>query len=254
MEKILSKKNERVKQWKKLLTKKGRTAAGAYLIEGSHMVEEAIKHQAPVREYILSETIAQEGKNKYPHDKLYIVSKEIAQTISETGTNQGFFAVVEIKEPTKPETPEKPYLLLDQVQDPGNVGTMIRTADAAGFAGVILGSGTVDLYNSKVLRSTQGSHFHFPVFQNDLGEWFDWFKDEHVPVYGTELNKDAASYREIPAASRFALVMGNEGNGMNRKWLERTDKNLYIPIEGNAESLNVAVAAGILMFALYQQN
>ena len=98
------------------------------------------------------------------------------------------------------------------VQDPGNVGTMVRTADAAGFGGVVLGKGSVDLYNSKVLRSMQGSHFHLPIYQGDLNEWFDLFFQHGHPVYGTELNEEAVSYREIEPLSVYGLVMLNGEN------------------------------------------
>lgn len=251
MEKILSKKNVRVKQWKKLLTKKGRTLENAYLIEGSHLVEEALRHQAAVREYLVSEKAGKEQIEKLPSDQVVIISEEIAQSISETPANQGMFAVIDIQKKKMPAEIEKPYLFLDEVQDPGNVGTMIRTADAAGFAGVVLGEGTADLYNSKVLRSAQGSHFHFPVFQGNLKEWIMGFDGKEVPVYGTELNSHAVPIHKVDKQRSFGLIVGNEGNGMNKELLKKTTKNIYIPIVGKAESLNVAVAAGILMFALY---
>lgn len=250
MERILSKKNDRVKQWKKLHTKKGRDLTNSYLIEGFHLVTEAMEHGASIQEFLVSEQVKNELVENYPQEKVVIISKEIADHLSDTGSPQGVFAIVEKETPLKPTNFTKPYLLLDNVQDPGNVGTMIRTADAAGYGGVVLGTGTVDLYNSKVLRSTQGGHFHFSVYEDDLENWFAAFKDQHFPIYGTELNEDAASYRDINAPEVYGLVMGNEGNGMDKDLLQQTTKNLYIPITGQAESLNVAVAAGILMFSL----
>lgn len=250
MERILSKKNDRVKKWKKLHTKKGRELTGVYLIEGFHLIAEAMEHNAPIQEFLVSEQVKETLFEKYPQEKVVMISKEIADYLSDTESPQGVFAIVEKEMPDTPADFIKPYLLLDNVQDPGNVGTMIRTADAAGYGGVVLGKGTVDLYNSKVLRSTQGGHFHFPVYEGDLNEWFALFKSHHFPIYGTELNEDAASYREINAPEIYGLVMGNEGNGMDKELLKQTTKNLYIPITGQAESLNVAVAAGILMFSL----
>lgn len=251
METILSTKNDRVKQWKKLQTKKGREKSEAYLIEGFHLLDEAIKNKATLLAVMITES--QKHKMVALNEEIpqFIISDEIAKQLSETETSQGVFAVVKLTTLTKEALDfSKPYLFLDNVQDPGNVGTMIRTADAAGFGGIVLGKGSVDVYNSKVLRSMQGSHFHLPVFQEELTEWFTLFKEQGLPVYGTELNEDAASYRSIAPTQQFALVMGNEGNGMNRDFLQLTTKNLYIPIVGQAESLNVAVAAGILMFAL----
>lgn len=250
MERILSKKNDRVKKWKKLHTKKGRDLSGLYLIEGFHLIAEAMEHNAFIQEFLVSEQVKEILFEKYPQEKVVVISKEIADYLSDTESPQGVFAIVEKESPIVPTSFTKPYLLLDNVQDPGNVGTMIRTADAAGYGGVVLGKGTVDLYNSKVLRSTQGGHFHFPVYEDDLSNWFTAFKSNNFPIYGTELNEDATSYREVKAPEVYGLVMGNEGNGMDKELLKQTTKNLYIPITGQAESLNVAVAAGILMFSL----
>lgn len=250
MEKILSKKNERVKKWKKLHTKKGREQAQSYLVEGFHLISEALEHQIEIKEFLVSEQVKEEEYVHYPEEKVVIISKEIADQLSETETSQGVFAVMAKETSSIPERVDKPFLFLDNVQDPGNVGTMIRTADAAGFGGVVLGKGTVDLYNGKVLRSTQGSHFHLPVYEGDLREWMTDFQIKGIPVYGTELNEAAVSYRNLKAPEVFGLVMGNEGSGMDKELLKQTTKNLYIPIIGQAESLNVAVAAGILMFSL----
>lgn len=250
MEKIVSKKNERVKKWKKLHTKKERDSSASYLIEGFHLVSEALQYGAFIQEILVSQEVKEETYPDFPQERMVLISKEIAAYLSDTESPQGIFAVVKKEVPPIPQEFIKPYLFLDNVQDPGNVGTMIRTADAAGYEGVVLGKGTVDLYNSKVLRSTQGGHFHFPVYQGELTEWFERFKTAGFPVYGTELNVNAVSYRDITAPSVYGLVMGNEGKGMDPELLEQTTKNLYIPIKGQAESLNVAVAAGILMFAL----
>ena len=138
--------------------------------------------------------------------------------------------------------------MLDHVQDPGNVGTLIRTADAAGFSGVILGEGSADIYSTKVLRSMQGSHFHLPVVSANLFEVIDQLKKEKVPVYGTELNPAAITYTSIPESASVALILGNEGQGVQKELLTQTDQNVYIPLYGAAESLNVGVAGGILMY------
>ena len=250
MELILSTKNERVKNWKKLQSKKGRQKAGTYLIEGFHLIEEALKNHAVILEMMVSEEIAFEDIPQFDEEKQVEISTEVAKLLSETETSQGIFAVIQKIDLIEKPVLNKPFLLLDNVQDPGNVGTMVRTADAAGFGGVVLGKGSVDLYNSKVLRSMQGSHFHLPIYQGDLNEWFDLFFEQGFPVYGTELNEEAVSYRAIEPQSVYGLVMGNEGNGMSTELLKRTTKNLYIPIVGQAESLNVAVAAGVVMFCL----
>ncbi|HEU5140762.1 MAG TPA: RNA methyltransferase, partial [Bacillales bacterium] len=141
------------------------------------------------------------------------------------------------------------YLLVDGVQDPGNIGTMIRTADAAGLSTVILGRGCADPYNGKVLRATQGSLFHLPVVEGDLFEWMAILKKEQIRVFGTALEGGEA-YPSVSRGDPFALVVGNETSGVDPELLDRADANLYIPIYGDAESLNVSVAAGILMYHL----
>ena len=142
------------------------------------------------------------------------------------------------------------WLLLDNVQDPGNVGTMIRTADAVGFSGVLLGQGSADLYNPKTLRSTQGSLYHLSVRSGDLSAIIPQFQEKGYPVVGTALDKQAKDYLSVEKMSDFALVMGNEGQGMSPELLAMTDQNVYITIKGKAESLNVGIAAGVLMFHL----
>ncbi|MGY3779029.1 TrmH family RNA methyltransferase [Isobaculum melis] len=250
MEKITSLKNERVKNWKKLHTKKGREKEGYYLIEGFHLVEEAIKHEAAIHEliYVSGKKVPATWQHQVHH--IFEIIPEIAKALADTEAEQGIFATIKLQS-TQPQVNEKQsYLLLDAIQDPGNLGTMIRTADAAGLDGVVLGEGTVDLYNGKVLRSMQGSHFHLPIYRGNLSEWISLLKEKQVPVYGTELNEQAVLYDQIGKQSAFALIMGNEGNGVAKELLAQTDQNLYIPIKGQAESLNVAIAAGIILFTL----
>lgn len=250
MEKITSLKNERVKNWKKLHTKKGREKEGCYLIEGFHLVEEALKHEATVYEllYVAGKEVPASWLAQVSH--VFEITPEIAKILADTEAEQGIFATIKLQEALPQLNEKKSYLLLDAIQDPGNLGTMIRTADAAGLDGVVLGEGTVDLYNGKVLRSMQGSHFHLPIYRGNLAEWIPLLQEKQVPVYGTELNEQAVIFDSIGKKDAFALIMGNEGNGVAKELLTQTDKNLYIPIKGQAESLNVAIAAGIILFAL----
>ncbi|PTQ84367.1 TrmH family RNA methyltransferase [Trichococcus patagoniensis] len=248
MEKIVSMKNQKVKQWKKLQTTKGRKEAGAYLIEGTHLLKEAIKAEANIQEVVMTEAFHQQADLQIEERDIIIVSQEILSSLAQTETPQGVVAIVQIPEATPISEYKGKYILLDQVQDPGNLGTIIRTADAAGYTGVILGEGSVDLYNDKVLRSMQGSHFHLPVYRGDLKKLIPEMKSNGIPVYGTELNAAAVDYRTVSPTDTVALILGNEGNGVSDKVLALTDQNLYIPIFGEAESLNVAVAAGILLY------
>lgn|SRR5699024_14500 len=251
---ITSVNNPQVKKWKKLSLKKERTKQQTYLIEGFHLVEEALKHKKEdIRQIMIREDLIEEeaflNLNIDP-DKIVMINLNIAEEISETQTNQGIFAELAIETLSFPESIDGPILLLDAVQDPGNVGTMIRTADAAGFQGVFLGKGTVDLYNSKTLRSAQGSHFHLEIYEGDLKNFITQFKDAGYPVFGTALNEEAASYKDVYVETPFALAVGNEGSGMNHEIINVIDQNIFIPMHGKAESLNVAIAASILMFHL----
>lgn len=250
---ITSTKNSYIKELKKLEKKKHRDASQCYLIEGEHLVSEALKHEANL-ETILITASGKDLLEKLPtfseDINVYLVTEEVFKVISSVPAPQGIMAVVRQATDEVMTKTTGPYLLLDNVQDPGNVGTMIRTADAAGFGTVILGEGCADIYSSKVLRSMQGSQFHVTLIQSDLMVAMMALKEKHVPIYGTELNPEAISYRDVVVESDYALVMGNEGQGVSKEILSHTQQNIYIPIEGQAESLNVAIAAGILMFAL----
>lgn len=251
MERIESVKNQKIKNAKKLHTRKGREKFGSFLIEGSHLVEEAIKNEVIINEIFVDENFAITPQLEKCDAPFYIVNEKIMKEISETETPQGIAAVCELigKRPLQLKKNGN-YILLDQIQDPGNLGTIIRTADSAGCDGIILGHGTVDVYNGKVLRSTQGSLFHLPIVKGDLEEWIDKLEAENIPVYGTALNDEAISYDQVESQEAFALIMGNEGSGIDHNILKRTKQNLYIPIYGKAESLNVAVATGILLYHL----
>lgn len=251
---ITSINNQQVKNWKKLHTRKERKKTSSYLIEGYHLVEEAIQYKREdIQQVIAREDILQDPEYlSLDLDSIQVisVSDKVASEISDTETNQGIFAVLQIKHVSSIENVHAPFLLLDAVQDPGNVGTMIRTADAAGFQGVILGTGTVDLYNSKTLRSAQGSHFHLEIYEGNLEEYITKLKTHQVTIFGTHLNEEAESYKNVDETEPFALIVGNEGSGIRNELMPYIDKNIYIPMKGQAESLNVAIAASILMFHL----
>jgi RNA methyltransferase, TrmH family len=242
---IQSAANSQVKQWKKLLTRKERDKSKLFLIEGFHLVEEALKHDVEIETIIISENAEMPPGLDYGSVPMTSVTEEISRSLADTETSQGIFAVC--RQPEDAGRQGETFLLIDSVQDPGNLGTMIRTADAAGIDTVVVGTGSVDIYNPKVLRAGQGSHFHLPVIRGSLDEWMDELSGWSIPVYGTAL-EGASSYTESPAGGPFALLVGNEGSGVNPNLLAKTAKNLYIPIYGKSESLNVAVAAGILLY------
>lgn len=249
MKRIESPQNSLVKYWKKLATtRKERDRSGEFLIEGFHLVEEAIKNESEILNIIVREDV--DIPSSWNIDNIYMVevTAQVANEFAETEHSQGIFA--QVKQPTVSKEEQSKWtklLLVDAVQDPGNIGTMIRTADAAGIDAVILGKGCADPYNPKTVRSTQGSIFHIPVVRGDLSEWIDSLKEKAIPVYGTAL-ENAVLYHQVKKEGKFALVMGNEGSGINSDILAKTDANVIIPIMGKAESLNVAVATGIVLY------
>lgn len=251
MKRIESSQNSLFKHWKKLMTtRKERDKTSEFVVEGFHLVEEALKKEGTVLTLIVREgTDYPDGWNT---DNLQIVeiTHELTQELTDTEHTQGIFA--HCRQPHYSEEEQakwKRVLLIDAVQDPGNVGTMIRTADAAGVEAVILGKGSADPYNPKTVRSAQGSHFHLPVVKGNLFTWVNQFKSQGIAVYGTAL-KDAIPFHEVTASNEFGLIVGNEGAGIDEELLAITDQNVTIPIVGQAESLNVAVATGILLFTL----
>lgn len=243
---INSRQNKQVKEWIKLKKKKEREKQGAFLLEGFHLIEEAVKAKADIRELIVTESTREDLPSEWESFPLYEVSDAIGLDIADTQTPQGIFAVVSAHDTSSVQGQK--ILLLDQVQDPGNLGTLIRSADAAGFDQVGLGKGTVDAYNQKVLRSAQGSHFHLSIIDVDLEDYIPALQSKGTKVYGTNLSKDSINYKERFSQDQLAIVVVNEGSGVSPSILALTDENLHIPIKGQAESLNVAIAARILMF------
>lgn len=245
---IESVKNSQVKQWKKLHTKKEREKSNQFLIEGTHLVEEALKFNCVIHDLIISKEFIIPSTWNIDNLDITIVSIEVMAAICDTETPQGIAAICEKLSGDKGLQYNK-LLLLDAIQDPGNLGTMIRTADAAGMDAIIIGSGSVDVYNSKVIRSTQGSLFHLPILQENLHDWIPLLQEREIPIYGTSL-QNGIDYKQVNPSKKFALVVGNEGSGVDETLLAKTNQNLYIPIYGQSESLNVAIATGILLYYL----
>ncbi|UEX89433.1 TrmH family RNA methyltransferase [Staphylococcus ratti] len=246
MEQITSNQNTKVKLYQKLKKKRERDKQGLMILEGYHLIEEAFQNNLTI-EYLFVLDVARVDQALIEASQAtYEINMKVAETLAGTVTPQGIFAIVQ--KPTFEISTAKQVLILDRVQDPGNVGTLIRTADAAGLDMVIVSRGTADVFSDKVLRASQGSVFHIPVVvEEDVVHFVQNFNG---PVYGTAI-ENAVSYHKIDKKqTSFALILGNEGEGMTKALLDATTQNVTIPIYGRAESLNVAIAAGILMFHL----
>lgn len=242
---ITSKSNNLIKKTKKLLKKKYREQS--YLIEGWHLFEEAEKANAE----FLNIFVLEDFTDRVEHmSNVTFVTPEVLKELTDSKTPQGIIA--EVAMPILPLANLKAgrYLVLEDVQDPGNVGTMIRTADAAGLDGVLISDKSADIYNQKTLRSMQGSHFHLPVWRTNVYEACETLQNLGVPLIATTLSKDSVDYKTVKHDGNFALVMGNEGNGISDKMTNQADVLAHIIMPGQAESLNVAVATGIVLFSL----
>ena len=242
---ITSKSNNLIKKAKKLLKKKYRDHS--YLIEGWHLFEEAEKAGAEFLNIFVLEDYA----DRVSHFSMVTyVTPEILKELTDSKTPQGIIA--ELAMPSLPLENLKVgrYLVLEDVQDPGNVGTMIRTADAAGLDGVLISEKSADIYNQKTLRSMQGSHFHLPIYRVNLLSLVNDLKNADVTTIATTLSDNSCDYKSLKKVENFALIMGNEGQGITSEMAEQADVLTHITMPGRAESLNVAAAAAIFIFSL----
>lgn len=244
MEQITSAQNSKIKNANKLKKKRDRDKTGQALIEGIHLIEEAYQSGIAIKQLFVIEPNRTDEALKDYAEETFEINMKVAESLSGTITPQGFFAVIE--KPKYDVTQAKQVLLIDRIQDPGNLGTLIRTSDAAGIDLIVMEKGTADPYQDKVLRASQGSVFHIPVITADLKTFI---ADFNGPVYGTAL-ENAQPYKEVASQDIFALLLGNEGEGVNKALLNETSQNLTIPIYGKAESLNVAIAGSILLYHL----
>ncbi|MGT2784895.1 TrmH family RNA methyltransferase [Streptococcus merionis] len=245
MEIITSKANNAIKNAKKLHQKKYRKKS--YLIEGWHLFEEAVASDADIHQIFVLEEMA-ERVSQYP--QAVQVTPDILKDLADSPSPQGIVAVLAMPEQSLPKQLSGRFLVLEDVQDPGNVGTMIRTADAAGFDGVIISDRTADIYNLKTLRSMQGSHFHLPIYRVAMENALKQLKEAAIPIVATTLSEQSVDYRQLPKCKNLALIMGNEGQGISQLVSEQADYLVHIAMPGRAESLNVAVAAGIVIFSV----
>ena len=232
--------NEYIKEISKLNEKKYRDKSNKYLIEGLHLVTEALKYD------IIDTIIIREDFSYETNIKHIIVSSEVMKKLSDNPSIPKIMAVVNKKEST---IKGNKILLLDRLQDPGNLGTIIRSAVAFNFDTIILSNDTVDLYNSKVLRSTQGMLFNINILRQDLTNVINELKNNNYTIYGTKVD-NGYDVKEINNINKFALIIGNEGTGISDNILKQCDKYLYIKMNNNCESLNAGVAASILMYEM----
>lgn len=258
---ITSTANARVKQIVQWQTKaKERRKDGIFLAEGVKMFEEAPEERI-LEVYLSAEIESRLQEREAVFEKLQrtgyeVVSSEVFAKMSDTQTPQGILTVLKRLEYDLEELLDKPnplFVILENLQDPGNLGTIIRTGEGAGITGVIMSNQTVDIYNPKTIRGTMGSVYRVPfVYVEDLREVMCKLHKKGVHTYAAHLQGsnyyDAFSFREPTA-----FLIGNEGNGLSKELADLSESYLKIPMEGRVESLNAAVAAALLMYETRRQ-
>ena len=252
---IESKDNNKIKLIRKLSQRKHREALGLTMVEGLRAVEQALAMGVQI------EFIAMDEANKAmleglvkklegtKEDKIYIVKSHIFESVSDTVNSQGILAIAQIP---KYKTEDlmaggaSRLLLVDHLQDPGNLGTLIRTADAAGFDGILCTKGTADAYSNKVNRAAMGSNLYLPIYEISSEEL------EHLAkkyrLYATTLSANSRLYTEIDYGTGYIIAVGNEANGISDEVEQAATACIHIPMSGKAESLNVAIAGAIAMY------
>lgn len=257
---ISSTSNSQIKNLIQLQKKsKARNEQGAFVIEGIKMFEESRDGGYLIKAYV-SESFYQEKMNEEPryfegfsHE---IVLDSVLKEAADTLTPQGIMAIVK-----KPEynfermisDTNANLVLLEDLRDPGNLGTIVRTAEGAGVTGIILSKTSVDMYNPKVIRSTMGAIYRMPfIYVDDFTEAINQIKKRSVKIYAAHLSA-TKNYDEVDFIDKTAILIGNEANGLSDEISNLADKYIKIPMEGNVESLNAAIAAAILMYEVYRQ-
>lgn len=250
---ITSTSNETIKYFISLNDKKTRMNAKRFIVEGYHLVDEASKTN--LLEAIIS-TDEKELK-KINNVKRYLVNDAIINKIATTKNPQNILGIVKMLDhnitnlvPIIKENKTK-LIMLDDVNDPGNLGTIIRTAAGLGYDGIIMSPNTVDLYNEKVIRSTQGVMFKIPIIKANLQEVIKLLKKEKVFCIGTAFT-NAKDVKHITKKDKFAICLGNEAKGISKEVLDNMDENVKIAMNNDVESLNVSIAAGIIMYEMME--
>ena len=259
---ISSPQSKRIKNAAKLLKRRDRKATGQFLVEGPQAVREALARKGSVVELFITEEAAEEhpafvSAAKHGHMQCSIVTPEVLTELATTVNSQGVVAVCKVLDVELTSVLDKEaqlVVVLSQVRDPGNAGTIIRLADAAGADAVVLTSSSVDVYNDKTVRSTAGSLFHIPVVTGvGLSEVTELARARGLQVLAADANDEAHDLHHpwdtgLDLTARTAWVFGNEAWGMSADDLELCDSSVAVPIYGSAESLNLGTAAGVCIY------
>lgn len=252
---IESKNNNSFKDIKKLKEKKHRVKNNKYIIEGLRFVDEALKSGVSIDSIIFTQNFKEKNDEFFSkisaNVKLIQMNESLLKQLCSTENPQGVLAVVNMQ--NKELKDGELVILVDKVQDPGNMGTIIRTAHAAGASGIVVIKGTVDIYNDKTLRSTMGSIFYIPVVEDDSLEYIKSLKEDGYRLVVSSL-QGKNNFFEEDLQGKVIIAVGNEGNGISDEVYEISDVKVKIPMPGNAESLNVAVATSVMIYEKIRQS
>lgn len=246
---IKSKDNEIIKNIKKLKEKKYRL--DSYIVEGIKMVKEAISENQEIALIAIREDFKIDFDTK--NIKIVTISNKIFNDISDVKTPQGILAVIKKNQNNQIETNQEYILALDSLQDPGNMGTIIRTADSANINQIIINKTTVDPYSPKVIRSTMGAIYRTNIIEvEDLKATLKEMKSKGFQIITTDLKATQSIY-DINYNNKTVVVIGNEANGISQEILQTADKKVIIPMLGKTESLNASIAASIMIYEYVRQ-
>ena len=256
---ISSKDNEFIKHVKKLKDKKYRDLSNEYIIEGIKLIEEAIKEEAQINQIVICDDC--EKTQNIPKNLMYEIAKyecvyvanKVFNTISQVNSPQGIFAVVEKNNKNKQIDYKQDIIIaLDNIQDPGNLGTILRTADSIGLNQMLVSKGTVDVYNPKVVRSTMGAIFRVKVIEcEDIVKAIKETKKHKFKLVVTTPNTQDTIYNIN--YNKKVIAIGNEANGVSKEIQDLADYKVKIPMLGKTESLNASVATGIVLYEYVRQ-
>ena len=259
MKKITSKDNSLIKQICKLKERKYRNEYGMFVIEGAKIVKEAIAEGVKIKEIIVNEETLESSliennlKEQLKEFDYIEVPSNIFKLLTEVEKPQGILAVIEKeKENTKIDYNQDIILALDDIQDPGNLGTIIRTADSIGLKQILVSKGTVDAYNSKVIRSTMGAIFRVKILEcENLPNTLKEIQANGFEILTTSLKTNKTIY-DIKF-NKKVIVIGNEANGVSKEILDLSDEKAIIPMKGKTESLNASIATAVILYEYIRQ-
>lgn len=244
MKRIESTQNKTIKDLCRLHKKKERDRSGLFLVEGEHLITEALEAHC-LKEVFLAHDLPWTKDIPYTY-----CSDEVLNKLSVQNSQAKMIGLCQKKNWNFQN--EKRILLLDDVQDPGNMGTLLRTACAFGIQHIYCSSGCADIYNPKTIQSSQGAIFHIPVTVTDLSQIIVQKQKEGLCIYGTSLHDRSIELSKADGTDAYAIILGNEGQGVHKELIELCDAVLKIEM-ASFESLNVAIAGGILMYQFYQK-